>query len=271
MEHTKHDKAVREEVDDVTKEISDLERKLKSLKTTTSGGQLDKNKLILSLSIVVAAVLISGSILYANGMLGNGNGAAIGGGGPDAGGQPAGPVDVSEDDDPVLGDKDAKVTIIEFSDFQCPFCRSFFVNTLPQIKRDYIDTGKAKLVYRDFPLTAIHPAAEPSAQAAQCANDQNKFWEFHDKIFEEQQKLNATGTVQFSAVELKKWAGEVGLNTSTFNSCLDSGKYKDEVAKDAADGVNAGVTGTPSFFVNGNIIIGAQPYAAFQAAIESEL
>ena len=132
-------------------------------------------KNFLALSILVAGVMISGSFLYANSASIKNDTAQIPTGNKEV------VAEVSMDDDAVLGNKNAKVTIIEFSDFQCPFCRVFWRNTLSQIKKEYIDTGKVKFVYRDFPLS-FHSMAEPSARAAQCARDQNKYWEMHDKI-----------------------------------------------------------------------------------------
>lgn len=178
-------------------------------------------------------------------------------------------VGVSADDDPVLGNPDAPVTLIEFSDFQCPFCRALWRDTLPQIKSQYIDTGKVKLVYRDFPLD-IHQSAQITAEASECAHEQGKFWEFHDKIFEEQDK-QGTGTIRYTEADLRKWASEIGLDTKKFNECLDSGKYKQEVEKDLQDGIAAGVTGTPGTFVNGKLIKGAVPFASFEAVIEDAL
>lgn len=179
-------------------------------------------------------------------------------------------VQVSEDDDPFLGDENAPVVMVEFSDFQCPFCRSFWSNTLPSIKSQYIDTGKVKFVYRDFPLSSIHPGAQPAAEAAECARDQNKFWEMHDKIFEEQDKLGP-GTQQFGVTELKKWASDLRLDTKEFNNCLDSGKYREEVLKDLNDATSSGGQGTPYFVINGIPVSGAQPFTAFQQVIESQL
>ncbi|MBI2076373.1 MAG: DsbA family protein [Candidatus Aenigmarchaeota archaeon] len=175
---------------------------------------------------------------------------------------------VSADDDPVKGDPKAAVTIIEFADFQCPFCGRFFQQTLPQVENDYIKTGKAKLVYRDFPLDSIHPQAKPAAEAAECAKEQGKFWEFHDKIFQNQQSL--------SLDSYKKWANELGLNTNQFNSCVDSNKYAAEVQKDFQDGSNVGVSGTPTFFIGNDAkgyqqIVGAQPYSVIKDAIEKAL
>ncbi len=171
-------------------------------------------------------------------------------------------VAVSEDDDPVMGDEDADVTIIEFSDYQCPFCEKFYSQTLPQLKKDYIDTGKVKLVYRDYPLP-FHPFAEKAAEAANCAGEQGKYFAMHDKIFANQATLNEEN--------LKVWGASIGLDANKFNSCLDSGKMAAEIAKDLADGNAAGVSGTPSFFVNGKILVGAQPFAAFKTVIDQEL
>jgi protein-disulfide isomerase/plastocyanin len=179
--------------------------------------------------------------------------------------QPTAPtrVDVSADDDPVKGDADAPVTIIEFSDFQCPFCSRFYTDALPQIEQEYINTGKVKLVYRDFPLESIHPQARPAAEAAECADDQGKFWEFHDLLFENQQLL--------SDASYKQWASDLGLDENVFADCVDSNKHADEVTGDLDDGAAGGVTGTPAFFVNGQLLSGAQPFSAFQVAIEAAM
>lgn len=230
---------------------------------TVDQGNFDWSKFIMPGAIIVAGVLISAAVLYSNG------GPSAGGGTANIGGTPDSPKAVSTDDDAYLGDKDAPVVMIEFSDLQCPFCRSFWRDTLPAIKSQYIDTGKVRFVYRDFPLS-FHPGAMPAAQATECARDQNKFWEMHDKIFSEQDK-QGTGTIQFGVADVKKWAGEIGLNVNDFNSCLDSQKYADEVNNDFKDGQAAGVSGTPGFFINGRLVVGAQPFSVFQSLIEEEL
>lgn len=171
-------------------------------------------------------------------------------------------VQVSVDDDAVRGDPDAPVTIIEFSDYECPFCGRFYTQTLDQIKTNYIDTGKVKMVYRDFPLS-FHPNAQKAAEAAECAGEQDKYFEMHDMLFDDQQSLNIDS--------YKKYAGELGLDQEEFDECLDSDAMADEVRKDFQDGQAAGVTGTPGFFINGKILTGAQPFSAFEAAIEAEL
>ena len=172
-------------------------------------------------------------------------------------------VEFDENEDPVLVEKNAPVTIVEFSDFQCPFCERFASQTFDRIKTDYVDTGKVRFVYRDFPLEAIHNDARKSAEAAQCAHEQEKFWEYHDKLFENQDAL--------SFDDLKEYAQDAGLDTDKFNDCLDNEKYKDEVQKDLDDGEKYGVTGTPAFFINGKLLSGAQPFENFKAVIETEL
>lgn len=180
--------------------------------------------------------------------------------------QPAPPppptAQVSADDDAVMGNPDAPVEIIEFSDYQCPFCARFFEQTLPQLEQNYIDAGKVKLIYRDFPLS-FHQDAQKAAEAAECAGDQGKYWEMHDRIFGNQQSIGVDS--------LKQYAQQIGLDTGQFNSCLDSGKYAEEVQKDFSDGQAAGVSGTPTFFINGVKVVGAQPYSVFEQAIEQML
>lgn len=170
---------------------------------------------------------------------------------------------------PLLGNQNAKVTIIEFSDFQCPFCRMFYEQTLPQIKKEYIDTEKVKLAYRHYPLS-FHPMSMPSALASECANEQIRFWDYHDKLFEEQKKLGQ-GTVQYTTDDIKEWAQDIGLNTDQFNSCLDTEKYKVQIQKDIDEANSAGVNSTPTFSVNGEIVDGARPFADFKAAIDRAL
>ena len=161
---------------------------------------------------------------------------------------------------PSRGPDNAVVTIVEFSDFQCPFCGGLFP-TLKAIEKNYPD--KVRLVYRQFPLTNIHPLAQKAAEASLCANDQNKFWEFHDSMFGDQAHL----TVE----DLKKRAAELKLNTAEFNTCLDSGAKEGAVKKDIDEASKLGVRSTPSMFINGRGIAGNQPYADIREVIEDEL
>jgi len=168
-----------------------------------------------------------------------------------------------------LGDSTAPVTVIEFSDFQCPFCRRFYTDTLQELKTNYIDTGKVYFVYKHFPLS-FHPIAQKSGEAVECANDQNRWIEMHDKIFEEQDK-DGQGTVQYTVDDIKNWAKSVVADSTTFNSCLDSGKYEDKVLNDFQEGQSVGVSGTPASFVNGVMVSGAQPFSVFAQLIDEEL
>ncbi len=170
-------------------------------------------------------------------------------------------VDVSVDDDPAWGPEDAPITIIEFSDYQCPFCARFRKQTYDRLKEEYGD--KIRFVYRDFPLVQIHPEAVPAAIAAHCAGEQGKYWEYHDLLFLGGRDLGRDTYVAY--------ADELGLDIDEFSRCIDEERYLDEIQKDFDDGVAAGVRGTPTFFINGIPLVGAQPFQNFQAVIEQEL
>jgi protein-disulfide isomerase len=171
-------------------------------------------------------------------------------------------VNVNDFDDPVLGNPDGKVTIVEFSDFQCPFCEQ---------SRDIVDLildrygDQVRFVYRDFANTSVpgHEFAEKAAIAAQCVNEQGYFKEYHDALFENQESLSDDFIIQL--------AGLVGADTNEFTSCLESGKYVDEVRRDLDEGIAAGVRGTPTFFVNQRMLEGSIPFELFQDVIEIEL
>lgn len=240
-----------------------------------------QNKLVpvLVVLLIVASFLI-GSLYTRVNLLEKGTGTTAGtvaqgnaANQPAAPAQPvSAPVDVDVTGMPVRGDKNARVALVEFTDYQCPFCGQLFTNTYPSIKKDYIDTGKIKYIVRDYPLTQIHSQAQKAAEAANCANEQGKFWEMHDKLFANQQALQID--------DLKKYAADLGLNTSQFNSCLDSGKMAEKVSKDVTEGAKYGVRGTPASYVGiveGNTVkqatevSGAQPFSAFQAVIDGIL
>ncbi len=172
---------------------------------------------------------------------------------------------VSVDDDAFKGDANAPVTIVEFSDYECPFCERHVTEVYPKLLENYVDTGKVKYVFRDFPLS-FHPDAFPAAVAANCARDQGDdatYFAFHDKLFGDQKALNAES--------FTKYASELNLDTAEFETCLTSGKFDEEIQQDIADGTKYGVSGTPGFFINGWFIKGAFPYEAFETLIEQEL
>jgi len=167
-------------------------------------------------------------------------------------------------DGPKRGSDKAPVTLIEFSDFQCSFCRKFWQTTLPLIEKKYISTGKVKFVYRHLAILGKHSVA--SAQAAECAGEQGKFWEYHDKLF-----ASAGSPLAFTDGKLKGYAKELGLKSQDFNQCLDSGKHLKKVEGETATAAFLGARGTPAFFLNGQLLVGAQPFQVFEAAIEKEL
>jgi protein-disulfide isomerase len=168
-------------------------------------------------------------------------------------------VEVDTTNDPFVGPEDAAVTIVEFSDFECPFCSRAY-ETVNEVKELYGDD--VKVVFKNFPLS-FHDNAQKAAEASECAFDQDMFWEMHDMLFENQDAL----TVE----DLKAYAEELGMDTETFNECLDSGAKEEAVEEDFNAGTEVGVTGTPAFFINGRELIGAQPLEAFQAIIDNEL
>lgn len=230
----------------------------------TEEKQEKNGAMFMPVAIVLAGAIIAGAIIFSNKANNDANeltGDALNAvnTADTANTNEGGTVNVSVDDDPIKGDKNAKVTIIEFSDFECPFCEKV-QPTLKKVMDKY--AGKARLVFRDFPLS-FHKNAQKSSEAAQCANEQGKFWEYHDKLYVNQKALAVS--------DLKKYAVDLGLDVSKFNQCLDSNKFAEEVKKDLTDGEKAGVDGTPAFFINGRKLVGAQPYEAFEKIIEEEL
>jgi protein-disulfide isomerase len=183
------------------------------------------------------------------------------------------PITLSVDGAPFLGSKDAKVAVVEFSDYQCPFCARHVQQTLPAIMKEYIDAGKVKYVMRDFPIPALHPQAPKSHEAAHCAGEQGKYWEMHHRLF---------GNIQAQQPQdLVAHARALGLDLRKFEPCLSSGRYAAAVTKGVEEGQRAGVRGTPTMFVGistdartvkaTRMLRGAQPYERFKAAIDTTL
>ena len=162
---------------------------------------------------------------------------------------------------PVLGKKDAPITLVEFSDFQCPFCQRM-APVLKQVAQKYGD--KVQIIYRQYPIPSIHPFAFKAAEASLCAQEQGKFWEMHDAMFQDQKKLGVA--------DLKETAKQLGMNSKSFNSCLDSGKYVEQIQTDSREALRSGVTGTPAVFVNGVVVDGGSvPFEVVEGYIEREL
>ncbi len=168
---------------------------------------------------------------------------------------------VSVDDDPSLGPDDAPITIIEFSDYQCPYCRRWAEQVEKQLLEAYGD--KIRFVYRDFPLTQIHDQAFAAAEAANCAGEQGKYWEYHDALFAQKYGLGQDAYLQY--------AQDIGLDVDQFAECLKTHRYKDEVQADLDEAMQIGVRSTPTFFINGIAVVGAQPLEVFQSLIDKEL
>ncbi len=182
---------------------------------------------------------------------------------------------ISIDDDPIIGNPDAPINIIEFSDFQCPFCARFNAETLPLLIEEYIDSGKVKLVYRDFPLHNIHPNAVPAAVAAECADEQDSFKMMHDLIFDRQSEWSNVSVDEAVAL-FSAYATTINLDQEEFDSCLFSGRYVEEIGNDLNDGRSYGIDGTPGFLIGNDdlgyvTLSGAQPFEVFQQIIDSQL
>ena len=175
---------------------------------------------------------------------------------------------------PAKGRADARLVLVEFSDFQCPYCGRYTRDTLGQIEKDYIETGKVRYVFRHFPLERLHPLALRAAHASECAHAQGRFWEMHNRLFANQQAL--------AEADLLKTAQDLGLNMGSFKSCLaDQPAAPPKVRKDQAEGARAGISGTPTIFLGtmtkeGRVkvlrkLVGAQPYPNFKKAIDETL
>jgi protein-disulfide isomerase len=173
---------------------------------------------------------------------------------------PPGRVDVPHDGGPVRGAAFAPVTIVEFSDFQCPFCRTV-QPTLELVLSRY--EGKVRLVYRDFPLAGLHERARPAAEAAHCAGDQGRFWPYHDALY--------AGAAELLAEQLMDTARRLGLDMAVFEACVAARAHRDAVQRELDDGARFGVTRTPTFFINGRPLSGAQPFEGFARIIDEEL
>lgn len=164
---------------------------------------------------------------------------------------------------PTVGSASAPVTIVEFADFQCSFCRKFWAETLPKLKDNHIKKGQVRFIYRHFAILGKHSVQ--AAQGAECAAEQGKFWEYHDRLFANQAGL------AFTDPKLRQYAQELQLNVRAFGQCLDSDKYKKKVEGETTVAAFLGARGTPTFFLNGRLMVGAQPFEVFRTAIEEEL
>ena len=251
-----------------------------------------KNSSTLPASVILSAIILATSIIYhANALSGKSLSLSNFKTGPTADVNPVEPtaptpdengapqvVTVSLDDDPVLGNADAPVTLVEFSDYECPFCKRHADTTLPEIIKNYVDSGKVKIVFRDLPLSFHEPMASKAANAANCVREQkgdSAYYTFHDLWFTNT-AANGQGV---SDEKMNEYAKQTGADIASFTKCVTDGKYNEEIKADLADATKYGASATPSFFVGksgdkeieGEMIIGAQPYSSFQAAFDMYL
>jgi protein-disulfide isomerase len=241
-------------------------------------GTKPKRDLFLPISILVAAVMVGGAIVFAT--LYKGGGAQV----PTAA-NPGNVVAATSTTvsaaqamtlgprDAILGTANAPVTLIEYGDYQCPFCTQFFSQTESQIIKNYINTGKVRMVFRDYAF--LGPESTAAANAAQCAEDQNRLWAYHDALYTAKIGDEAKGGNEddgfYNTAEFLKLASQAGLNIPTFTSCINNSTDASIVAQEKAGGSAAGINSTPSFIINGQILTGAQPYSVFQQALDSAL
>lgn len=255
--------------------VAITEEESSPITTSRQTGTVWGNPYVASAIIVGVALIVAGFIISGK-RGGSRDSGTVGAGAPSAAvpqqpsapqpGAPAAPgpkVAATWGDTPILN-KNAKVQLIEFGDFQCPFCGRFFTDTFSQIKKKYIDTGKIAYQHRDYPLP-FHQNAQKAHEASRCALEQSEkqYWAIHDWMYLNQNTLEVT--------TLKTQAKTLGLNASKFDQCLDAGKYAAAVKKDYDAGTGYGVSGTPSFFVSGELVVGAQPYATFEQKIDAAL
>mgnify|MGYP001323128084 CR=1 FL=1 len=241
----------------------------------------DRLMVVMTLSLIVASFMLGyfyGQLTVLKGsgeVVAAANGQQAGAQIPSAG-QPQQPAEVNITDTlwekmlaspaAAKGPENSDVVMVEFTDYQCPFCSRHFQETDSQIQQNYVDNGKIRHIIRDLPLP-FHPNAHAASQAARCAGDQNKYWEMHDVLFNSQDTWSSGDpAAQFSA-----FATDLGLNVASFDSCVSSEKYKQAVDDDLALASEVGASGTPTFFINGKKVVGAQPYSVFKTAIDAAL
>ncbi|KKS37462.1 MAG: hypothetical protein A3G49_04140 [Candidatus Sungbacteria bacterium RIFCSPLOWO2_12_FULL_41_11] len=262
-----------------------VEHVVEDLKAIKELNEVAPSSLSVPIAIIVAGIIVALAIISSGGRSGVGGGEASVTGGiveqkpvVGAGGIPAVEVnaeDLFTDNDAFLGNPAAKIVIVEFGDFQCPFCGKFFKETEPQIIDKYVKTGKVRFIYKQFAF--LGQESNWAAEASECAKDQGKFWQYHDYLYNHlwdnyyAKNQNGENVGAFSKDNLKKFAGTLGLNAGEFSQCLDSGKYTKKVQADIEVGRKNGVSGTPTSFVNGKLLVGAQPLEAFDQAIAEAL
>lgn len=230
-----------------------------SFKVKKGGKASRLNAYLLALAIVIAGAMVAGAIVATNEADDDKEKEVS------QGTEVQGSAEVAADDDLVMGQDSAPIEIIEFSDYRCYYCAKFHQETLPKIKEEYIDSGKVKYIHRDAAFMGEN--SRLAAMAVECAEDEGKKWDLQEVFFADTLAKKSV----MNADDLKRLAGQAGVKTREWQTCFDEEKYGEEVDKDTADAKAAGVSGTPTFFINGKSLVGAQPYESFKGIIDNLL
>ncbi|HVN26424.1 MAG TPA: DsbA family protein [Candidatus Paceibacterota bacterium] len=251
---------------------------IEEVRTEVPASTSARNDRFLPFSILIAAAVIGGSIVFSTLYRPSDGGAGAQNGGGTGAGVQAGtltPADVMKlgPRDAVLGDKNAPVTLVEYGDYQCPYCGLFYAQTEQQIIKDYVNNGKVRMVFRNFAF--LGPESTLAAEAAECANDQGKLWPYHDALYAAKVADAQAGGREddgfFSQAKLVSLAQKVGLDVPTFTKCVANDSESSTVTAEMSQAGAAGVNSTPTFFINGTQILGAEPYATYKQAIDAAL
>jgi len=241
--------------------------------SASRGGQ--KKDMFLPISILAAAIMVGGAIVFSTLYKGGSPAAPIAGNVNAAASTTVNAAQAMTlgPRDAILGDASAKVTLIEYGDYQCPYCVQFFSQTESKIIQNYVNTGKVRMVFRDFAF--LGPESIAASEAAQCAQDQNKLWAYHDALYTAKMGDDTKGGTEddgfYNRAEFLKLAQQVGLNIPTFTSCIDNNTDASVVSGEKGAATGVGVTATPSFIINGQMVSGAQPYSVFQQTLDAAL
>ena len=251
----------KEEAIDIVSESDNGEAVVHEEKQLSGESTLRPQPYLIPVSIIIAGIIIAGAIVYALGSKSVPSPTAL---------VPTVPPGLElREQDIVLGDANAPVTIVEYADFQCPFCARFFHGAMSEIRRNYVENGKVKMVFRNFQF--LGPESSAAGEAAQCAADQGRFWEYHDEIFVAESIDGVEHNGNLNRALFVKIASDLGLDAGAFTTCIDSGTHTPFIQAERTAAASLGVNSTPTVFVNGKMILGAQPFATFQAAIEEAL
>lgn len=254
------------ENDDLSSHKRDqLKRERNKLQSQQGGGGISGYRTIGLVALALAVVVGGGYAMSAMGFVSLNVNSPTG----NAASQPIDPSQISLEGEPVIGDENAPVTLVAYEDFECPVCQQFDSQVYNQLKTEYVDSGQLKIVWKDFPLTRIHPWANIAAETQECVyrQDNDAFWAVKDKIFDNQGQLSTSN----ARSRILDWAAEEGVNKEDVRACIQSENPSSEVRQDLTEGQSLGVSGTPTVFINGQRIQGLAGYNQYKTVIEGEL